>query len=148
MTDSRRLILGLSQSFYENWMSTLPREVLLDVLLPLDRCSLDSALLVDRNFLKVISRKMDDICLRNLEYARFYPSQKLSLIRAKDGRVCSPWTLRGGKLTLDVLEVFLLALRSSCIEKLDFYGEQQFCDSVIRHFWNLCILAIFGMGLD
>lgn len=106
-------------------MSTLPREVLLDVLLPLDRSSLDSALSVDSNFLEVIREKMADVCLRNLEYARFYPSQKLSLIRAKDGRVCSPWTLQGGKLTLDVLEVFLLALRSSCVEKLDFYGEQE-----------------------
>ncbi|KAH7723018.1 hypothetical protein AAVH_09490 [Aphelenchoides avenae] len=52
-------------------MSSLPSEVLEDVLLPLHRWTLDDVQFTDRRFLRLILERMSDVCLRQIESAHF-----------------------------------------------------------------------------
>ncbi|KAH7708161.1 hypothetical protein AAVH_24589 [Aphelenchoides avenae] len=50
-------------------MSSVPSEVLEDVLQPLDRWTLDGVQFTNRRFLRLIAERMTDVCLRQLNYA-------------------------------------------------------------------------------
>ncbi|KAH7696375.1 hypothetical protein AAVH_36556, partial [Aphelenchoides avenae] len=53
-------------------MSSLPNEVLEDVLRPLDRWTLDVVQFTNRRILQVIMQKLSDLCLRDIDHASFY----------------------------------------------------------------------------
>lgn len=57
-------------------MSSLPRENLDDILLPLDRWTLDAVQFTNRRFRHLIAEHMSDVCLRNIESADFYAPTK------------------------------------------------------------------------
>ncbi|KAH7723016.1 hypothetical protein AAVH_09488 [Aphelenchoides avenae] len=59
-------------------MSSLPREVLEDVLLPLDRWTLDNVQFTDRRFLHLIAERMSVVCLRQIAYASFQAPSRYS----------------------------------------------------------------------
>ncbi|KAH7725823.1 hypothetical protein AAVH_06666 [Aphelenchoides avenae] len=52
-------------------MSSLPREVLRDVLLPLNRWALDDVQFISRRFLQLIMESMSGVCLRQLDGASY-----------------------------------------------------------------------------
>ncbi|KAH7698536.1 hypothetical protein AAVH_34369, partial [Aphelenchoides avenae] len=55
----------------------LPSEVLRDVLLPLNRWKLDGVQFTNRHFLRLITERMTDVCLREIKAASFRaPSDK------------------------------------------------------------------------
>lgn len=62
-------------------MSSMPSEVLRDVLLPLDRWILDDLQFTNRRFLRLITERMSDVCLREIRYASVG-----GLVRHKGGR--------------------------------------------------------------
>ncbi|KAH7680233.1 hypothetical protein AAVH_41394, partial [Aphelenchoides avenae] len=52
-------------------MSSMPREVLEDVMRPLDRWTLDDVQFTSRRFLQLILQHMSGVCLREIDYATF-----------------------------------------------------------------------------
>ncbi|KAH7725616.1 hypothetical protein AAVH_06796 [Aphelenchoides avenae] len=50
-------------------MSSVPCEVLRDVLQPLNRWTLDGVQLTDRRLLRLITKRMSDVCLRHVRFA-------------------------------------------------------------------------------
>ncbi|KAH7723029.1 hypothetical protein AAVH_09502 [Aphelenchoides avenae] len=52
-------------------MSSVPSEVLRDVLRPLDRWTLDDVQFTDRRFLRLITERMSDVCRRQVNSAHF-----------------------------------------------------------------------------
>lgn len=52
-------------------MSSAPSEVLRDVLLPLNRWTLDNVQFTSRRFLRLITERISDVCLRWKRYAIF-----------------------------------------------------------------------------
>ncbi|KAH7687917.1 hypothetical protein AAVH_40530, partial [Aphelenchoides avenae] len=52
-------------------MSSLPNEILEDVLQPLDRWTLDDVQFTNRRFLQLIMKRWSDVCLRQITYAKF-----------------------------------------------------------------------------
>lgn len=50
-------------------MSSVPSEVLRDILLPLDRWTLDDVQFTNRRFLQLILEHMSDVCLRQVDTA-------------------------------------------------------------------------------
>ncbi|KAH7722966.1 hypothetical protein AAVH_09436 [Aphelenchoides avenae] len=63
-------------------MSSLPREVLEDVLQPLDRWTLDAVQFISRRFLQLIMECMSEVCLRQIESGEF---------RAPSGNTSGSW---------------------------------------------------------
>ncbi|KAH7699204.1 hypothetical protein AAVH_33692, partial [Aphelenchoides avenae] len=59
---------------------SVPGEVLLDILLPLDRWTIDNVQFACRRFLRLISECMPDICLRQLSNASFYAWREYSCV--------------------------------------------------------------------
>ncbi|KAH7702214.1 hypothetical protein AAVH_30640 [Aphelenchoides avenae] len=57
-------------------MSSLPNEVLEDVLQPLDRWTLDHIQFTNRRFLQLITHQMSDVCLREIHTAIFHASHE------------------------------------------------------------------------
>ncbi|KAH7722998.1 hypothetical protein AAVH_09470 [Aphelenchoides avenae] len=52
-------------------MSSLPSEVLEDVLEPLDRWNLDNVQFTNRRFMQLVMERLSDVCLRHVDYASF-----------------------------------------------------------------------------
>lgn len=103
-------------------MSSLPGEVLRDVLQPLDRWTLDDVQFTDHRFLQLIMLHMSDVCLRQIHFADFNASNESG----------TSYTQMDGELdreiscshedTASVFTEFLQALRSSRVKFLFFNG--------------------------
>ncbi|KAH7693168.1 hypothetical protein AAVH_39803 [Aphelenchoides avenae] len=52
-------------------MSSVPSEILEDVLMPLDRWTLDDAQFTDGRFMQLITERMSNVCLRKINFALF-----------------------------------------------------------------------------
>ncbi|KAH7723017.1 hypothetical protein AAVH_09489 [Aphelenchoides avenae] len=96
-------------------MSSVPGEVLRDILLPLDRWTLDDVQFTDGRFLQLITERMSDVCLRQVNYADFStPDAKTgensSYVIRMDGR---PERTNAHEDTARLFSEFVQALRSS-----------------------------------
>lgn len=87
-------------------MSSVPSEVLRDILLPLDRWTLDNVQLTNRRFLRLILERMSAVCLREIETVIFEPPKNISGTLQPKGKVSN-------------IAEFVQALRSSRIELLE-----------------------------
>ncbi|KAH7705606.1 hypothetical protein AAVH_27183 [Aphelenchoides avenae] len=103
-------------------MSSLPGEVLRDVLLPLDRWTLDDVQFTDRRFLQLIMERMSDVCLREVNYSLFYAEVDTTGMGSCAFRVNDQRPLRTissqGQDTAGLFAEFLQALRSSRVNWL------------------------------
>ncbi|KAH7725295.1 hypothetical protein AAVH_07088 [Aphelenchoides avenae] len=52
-------------------MSSVPSEILQDVLMPLDRWALDDAQFTDGRFMQLITERMSNVCFRKINFALF-----------------------------------------------------------------------------
>lgn len=95
-------------------MSSVPSEILLDVLLPLDRWTLDAAQFTDGRFLQLVMERMSDVCLRKINFALFQTLTGISFISA-EGRP----EQNGARPFAD----FVQALRSSYIVSFFLSGK-------------------------
>lgn len=108
-------------------MASVPNEILKDVLLPLDRWTLDAAQFTDGRFLQLITERMSDVCLRQIKTADFQaPSEDgktngTSLIRI-DGPPDQELGNESKDITL-VFSEFVQALRSSRVAFLTINGK-------------------------
>ncbi|KAH7694950.1 hypothetical protein AAVH_37999, partial [Aphelenchoides avenae] len=98
-------------------MSSVPSEILLDVLLPLDRWTLDAAQFTDGRFLQLVMERMSDVCLRKINFALFQTPTGISFISA-EGRPEQRHAKDGARPFAD----FLQALRSSYVAFLALNG--------------------------
>ncbi|KAH7723028.1 hypothetical protein AAVH_09501 [Aphelenchoides avenae] len=96
-------------------MSSVPSEVLRDVLLPLDRWTLDDVQFIDRRFLRVIIDRMSDVCLRQISSAHFDAPHEKTVDRwSYEIRMDSrPERKNAHKNTDHLFSEFVSALRSS-----------------------------------
>ncbi|KAH7697353.1 hypothetical protein AAVH_35565 [Aphelenchoides avenae] len=105
-------------------MSSVPNEVLRDVLLPLDRWTLDDVQFTNGRFLRLITEHMSDVCLRQVNSAGFLaPNENdntnvTAYIRT-EGR--PQQRLANSDTALLFLE-FMQALRSSRVKRLILKG--------------------------
>ncbi|KAH7695745.1 hypothetical protein AAVH_37193, partial [Aphelenchoides avenae] len=64
-------------------LPSVPGEVLRDILLPLDRWTLDDAQFTCRRFLRLITERMWEVCLRKVYRAAFSASDKYYIYSPK-----------------------------------------------------------------
>lgn len=111
-------------------MSSVPREVLRDVLHPLNRRTLDAVQFTNRRFLQTILEQMSDVCLRQIVAASFKaanPNENTYAtwfihIRGRPGfpdRKIQSSHEDAARLFWE----FLQALRSSRVTRLTFNGK-------------------------
>ncbi|KAH7708166.1 hypothetical protein AAVH_24594 [Aphelenchoides avenae] len=105
-------------------MSSLPSEVLEDVLQPLDRWTLDDVQFTNRRLLQLIMERMSDVCLRQLYTASFSAPEKnwetdgsfyCIQVLGRPDRSPTKRHMDGGQLFSE----FVQALRSSRVAHLD-----------------------------
>lgn len=108
-------------------MSSVPREVLRDILHPLDRWTLDSVQFTNRRFLQVIMESMADVCFREFEAASFRaPSQADNTYRTTFLPVGGRPEQKTQSAENDadrLFSEFLQALRSSKVASLTISGK-------------------------
>ncbi|KAH7710431.1 hypothetical protein AAVH_22281 [Aphelenchoides avenae] len=101
-------------------MSSVPSEVLRDVLLPLDRWTLDGVQFTDRRFLRLIMERISDVCLRRVYHANFrVENADATAYIQVDGRAEQKVTHRS---TSRLFTEFMQALRSGHVKFLTLQG--------------------------
>ncbi|KAH7714708.1 hypothetical protein AAVH_17907 [Aphelenchoides avenae] len=103
-------------------MSSVPSEVLRDVLLPLNRKKLDVVQFTNRRFLRLILERMADVCLRQIKAASFRASDDTSYATIRIGGRPEQVIQTGHQDNAHLLSEFLQALRSSRVVRLSFSG--------------------------
>ncbi|KAH7695654.1 hypothetical protein AAVH_14524 [Aphelenchoides avenae] len=105
-------------------LPSVPGEVFQDIMLPLDRWTLDAVQFACRRFLRLITERMSDICLRRIEDASFHATfYGVSAGGAYIGYDCPARYVR--KARMDVaprFSEFMQALHSSHVDSLDLNG--------------------------
>ncbi|KAH7714713.1 hypothetical protein AAVH_17912 [Aphelenchoides avenae] len=103
-------------------MSSIPSEVLEDVLRPLDRWTLDGVQFTNRRFLQLIMERMTDVSLRQINLAAFqmpeipHTGESWFMIRID---VAESWKIKKNHEDADyTFSEFVQALRSSCVAHL------------------------------
>ncbi|KAH7708158.1 hypothetical protein AAVH_24586 [Aphelenchoides avenae] len=103
-------------------MSSIPSEVLQDVLQPLDRWTLDGVQFTNRRFLQLIMERMTDVCLRQINLAAFQmpeiPDTGESWYWIRIDVAASREIKKKHEDTVHVFSEFVQALRSSCVAHL------------------------------
>lgn len=104
-------------------MSSLPNEILEDVLQPLDRWTLDGVQFADGRFLQLILERMTDVCLRGIDSATFTVKRDESsyFIVTDNGPVRS--ISKHHIDTAHLFSEFVQCLRSSSVAYLILYGK-------------------------
>ncbi|KAH7702813.1 hypothetical protein AAVH_30023 [Aphelenchoides avenae] len=105
-------------------MSSVPSEVLEDILHPLDRWTLDDVQFTDGRFLHLIKERMSDVCLRQVNSAGFRPSKKkdntdMTAYIRTDGR---PQQKIAHTNAARVFSELIQALRSARVTRLTLEG--------------------------
>ncbi|KAH7698818.1 hypothetical protein AAVH_34084 [Aphelenchoides avenae] len=103
-------------------MSSIPNEVLREVLQPLDRWTLDGVQFTNRRFLRLITERMSDVCLRQVITASFrVPNEnaKVTACIQADGR---PEQKIAHTDTVRLFSEFMRALRSAHVKFLTLSG--------------------------
>ncbi|KAH7723031.1 hypothetical protein AAVH_09504 [Aphelenchoides avenae] len=105
-------------------MSSVPSEVLRDVLLPLDRWTLDDVQFTNGRFLRLITEHMSDVCLRPVNSAGLRPPKKkdntdMTAYIRTDGRPQQKLAHSDAALLFSEL---IQALRNARVERLTLEG--------------------------
>lgn len=106
-------------------MSSLPKEVLEDVLQLQDRWTLDDVQFTNRRFLRLIMERMTDVCLRQIDSATFEAPSKDTEGSAHiriSGRPERHESWKANVDSADFFVAFIKALRSSHVVRLLFSG--------------------------
>lgn len=137
-------------------MSSLPSEVLQDVLRPLDRWTLDNVQFSSRRFLQLIIEYMSDVCLRQIHLASFHAptdnTDKSSyVVRIHDSPAYSyddapaPQVTNHHRDTGRMFAEFVQALRSSRVTMLSLNGK--YAKRVLENYVGiLCFSVVTGWG--
>lgn len=100
-------------------MSSVPSEVLRDVLLALDRWTLDAVQFTNQRFLRLITERMSDVCLRQVRHANLWGSTTDSYLAIYvDGRPEVHNIPQPHQTTAYLFSLLMNVLRSSRVEKL------------------------------
>ncbi|KAH7695695.1 hypothetical protein AAVH_37242, partial [Aphelenchoides avenae] len=105
-------------------MSSLPCEVMVDTLVPLNRWTLDSVQSTNRRFWRLIHERMSDVCLREISHAKLntYGASVKAVANASI-HVKGPPELEFANhkyiVPLKYFTAFIASLRSSRIDTLD-----------------------------
>ncbi|KAH7702840.1 hypothetical protein AAVH_29996, partial [Aphelenchoides avenae] len=104
-------------------MSSVPGEVLRDVLLPLDRWTLDGVQFTNRRFLRLIKERMPDVCLRQVDSACLWGSTTDPYLAIYvNGRPEVRNIPQPHQTTAFLFSLLMQVLRSSRVEKLVVVG--------------------------
>ncbi|KAH7722967.1 hypothetical protein AAVH_09437 [Aphelenchoides avenae] len=106
-------------------MSSVPREVLRDVLQPLDRWTLDDVQFSNRRFLQLVLERMSDVCFREIDSAGFIATDVkkvgMSFYSIHTGGRSKRKISNDHKDSARLFSQFVQALRSSRVARLALY---------------------------
>lgn len=104
-------------------MSSLPREILVDVLRTLDRWTLDAVQITNRRFLQLIEELLSGVCLREITYAHFSSEEGRSSVSPVGRSELQMELSDAHEDFAGFFSAFLNALRNSWIADLCLVGR-------------------------